>query len=90
MNTQVATQELRRARTRQWARALALRAIGPTVILAGVLWAFLQPWRMTMLHPRGEGFWWLVVEPPLLVIAAGILFSAFVAEPLVRDLEDAE
>ena len=78
------------ARTRRSARSLAVLAIGPVTVLAGVAWAFLQPWRMTILHPRGEGFWWLVVEPPLLVALVGILFSAVVAAPLIRDLEDGE
>jgi ABC-type polysaccharide/polyol phosphate export permease len=41
-----------------------------------------------MLHPYDQGFWWLLVEPPLLVVAAGVLFHAFVARPLVHDLED--
>jgi hypothetical protein len=59
-------------------------------VLAGVAWAFLQPWRLTMLHPHGEGFWWIVVEPPLLVVLAGIVFELFVAPGIVRDLEDAE
>ena len=65
-------------------------ALGPVTVLAGVAWAFLQPWRLTMLHPHGEGFWWLVVEPPLLVVLAGIAFELFVAPGIVRDLEDAE
>ena len=41
-----------------------------------------------MLHPHGEGFWWLVVEPPLLVVLAGIVFELFVAPGIVRDLEE--
>ena len=90
MSTQVASRELRRARTRHSARVLAVLAIGPGVILAGVVCAFVQPWRLTILHPRGEGFWWLAVEPPLLVVLAGVLFGALVAAPLVRDLEDDE
>ena len=56
--------------------------------LAGIAWALLQPWRLTLLHPYDQGFWWLLVEPPLLVVAAGVLFHAFVARPLVHDLED--
>ena len=77
------------SRTRRSARAVAVLALGPLTMLAGVAWAFLQPWRMTLLHPRGQGFWWLVVEPPLLVIAAGIVF-AVIAQGIVRDLEDVE
>ena len=53
-----------------------------------IVWAFVQPWRVTLLHPYDQGFWWLAVEPPLLVILAGVLFHAFVARPLVEDLEE--
>ena len=84
--TQYAT-ELSRIRRRS-ARALLVLALGPLTMLAGVVWAFAQPWRVTLLHPHGEGFWWLVVEPPLLVVLAGVLFHAFVARPLVDDLEE--
>jgi hypothetical protein len=77
------------SRTRRSARAVAVLALGPLTMLVGVAWAFLQPWRITLLHPRGQGFWWLVVEPPLLVIAAGIVF-AVIAQGIVRDLEDVE
>jgi hypothetical protein len=86
--TQYAT-ELSRTRIRRTARSLAVLSLGPLTMLAGVAWAFLQPWRVTLLHPRGESFWWLVVEPPLLVVAAGLVF-ALVAPTIVRDLEDSE
>jgi hypothetical protein len=86
--TQYATDLPRtRHRTR---RALGVLSLGPLTAVAGVAWAFLQPWRVTLLHPRGQGFWWLVVEPPLLVILAGALFYYLVAKPLVRDLEELE
>jgi hypothetical protein len=80
--------ELSRTRTRLSARALALLSLGPLTAVGGIVWAFLQPWRVTLLHPSGEGFWWLVVEAPLLVVAAGLVFHALVAKPLVRDLEE--
>jgi ABC-type Fe3+ transport system permease subunit len=85
--TQYAT-DFSRTRIRRSARALAVLSLGPLVIAAGIVWAFVQPWRVTLLHPVGEGFWWLVVEPPLLVVLAGALFHAFVARPLVQDLEE--
>jgi len=85
--TQYAT-DLSRTRIRRSARALALLSLGPLVVVAGVVWAFVQPWRVTLLHPHGQGFWWLLVEPPLLVVLAGVLFYAFVARPLVSDLEE--
>jgi len=59
-------------------------------MLAGLVWAVVQPYRITLLHPHGQGFWWLVVEPPLLVILAGLLFQLLVAQGVVEDLEEAE
>jgi hypothetical protein len=88
--TQYATDLSRtRVRTRRSARALVLLSLGPLVVAAGFAWAFLQPWRVTLLHPYDQGFWWLAVEPPLLVIVAGACFHLFVARPLVHDLEGA-
>ena len=69
------------------ARARVVALIGPTTVAAGVIWGILQPWRLTFLHPRGQGFWWLVFEPPLLVAAAGMIFALVVARPLLSDLE---
>jgi hypothetical protein len=89
LNTQIATTEIPQVRTRRTARALAVLSLGPLTMLAGVAWAFLQPWRVTLLHPHGQGFWWLAVEPPLLVVAAGLVF-ALVAPAIVRDLEELE
>ena len=57
-------------------------------IAGGLIWAILQPYRVTLLHPRGESFWWLVVEPPLLVLLVGAVFAIFVARPLIADLEE--
>jgi len=62
-------------------------ALGPAALFGGVAWAFLQPYRITLLHPRGQGFWWLAVEPPLLVVLAGVLFSLFVVPGVLEDLE---
>jgi hypothetical protein len=63
-------------------------AIGPSVGAAGLIWAILQPYRLTLLHPRGQSFWWLVIEPPLLVMGAGVVFALLVARPLLADLEE--
>lgn len=88
MDTQLAPTEVSQSRTRS-ARALAVLSLGPLTMLGGVAWAFLQPWRVTLLHPRGQGFWWLAVEPPLLVVAAGVVF-AVIATAIVHDLEEIE
>ncbi len=71
-------------------RALAVSLLGPLTALAGVVWAIVQPYRVTLLHPHGEAFWSLVIEPPVLVIVAGALFHLLVSRPLVRDLEQRE
>jgi len=59
-------------------------------MLGGVAWAFLQPYRVTLLHPHGQGFWWLAIEPPLLVVLAGIVFAFLVAPSVIEDLETYE
>jgi hypothetical protein len=71
------------------ARARIVLSLGPATALAGVVWALLQPYRITLLQPGG-GFWWYAVQPPLLVIAAGALFHYVVARGVVEDLEEAE
>lgn len=67
-------------------RARAISLIGPGTVAAGVIWAILQPYRLTLLHPRGQGLWWLVIEPPLLVALAGVVFALVIAKPLLSDL----
>lgn len=71
-------------------RAKIVSLLGPATIAGGVIWAILQPYRLTLLHPVGEGFWWLVFEPPLLVALTGVVFVAVVARPLLADLEEAD
>ena len=85
MNANIAT-EVTQARARRSARALAVLSLGPLTIAGGLAWALFQPWRVTLLHPQGQGFWWLLVEPPLLVVVAGVLFHLFVARTLIEDL----
>jgi hypothetical protein len=63
-------------------------SLGPLTIVAGVVWALLQPYRVTLLHPHGETFWWLAVEPPLLVVAVGLLFHFLVLPGLLQDLAE--
>lgn len=69
-------------------RARAVSLIGPTTVASGLVWAILQPYRVTILHPRGQGFWWLVFEPPLFVALVGVLFALVVAKPVLADLEE--
>jgi len=70
------------------ARARMVSALGPVTAVAGIVWAVAQPYRITLLHPRDEGFWWLFVQPPLLVILVGALFHFVVLPGLLADLEE--
>ena len=96
MNTQLATDVLERPSARRAAarrrsvRALAVSALGPLTVLAGLVWALVQPYRITLLNPRGESFWWLVVEPPLLVVLVGVVFAIVIAPALAEDVVAAE
>jgi hypothetical protein len=73
--------------TRTDRRAQAVSLLGPSAIAGGLIWGILQPYRVTLLHPHGQGFWWLLIEPPLLVALAGLVFALVVARPLLADLE---
>jgi hypothetical protein len=82
------THDVATGRTRSSVRAQAVLMLGPVTVAAGLIWAFLQPERLTLLHPSGQGFWWLVLEPQLLVMVAGVAFALVVARPLLADLEE--
>jgi hypothetical protein len=87
MSAEVAQEHVRgRAHVASLQPKLVL-GIGWAAVVAGVLWAVLQPWRLTVLHPFHQGFWWLLSEPPLYVVAAGVLYRLVVAPSLLRDLE---
>jgi hypothetical protein len=89
MNAELASQ-LKARPIHRTLRVRLVSALGPTTALAGGVWALVQPYRVTLLHPRGQGFWWLLVEPPLLVIAVGLAFALLLAPGLVADLEESE
>ena len=82
--------EIPREGSRTSTRAFVVSALGPLTVVGGAVWAILQPWRITLLHPHGQGFWWLVVEPPLLVVAVGLVFALAIAPGLLEDLREAE
>jgi hypothetical protein len=67
--------------------AVGVQLLGPLTILAGVVWAVAQPWRIAFLYPDGKGFYDYVAQPPLLVVLVGLLFIFFVAPGLIEDLE---
>ena len=82
--------DLMRSAVRRSPRAMFVLSLGPMCALGGVIWALLQPYRITLLHPYGQGFWWLVSEPPVYVVLVGLLFHWLVAPGVVEDLGQAE
>lgn len=78
-----------RVRTRSL-RARVLLALGPATSLGGLVWAILQPWRLTLLHPHTQGLYWLLAEPPLYVVLVGAGFRLLLAPGIVADLEESE
>ena len=86
MSSHASSVSLAETRTRTRG-AYTVSLLGPLTAAGGLVWAVLQPYRLTLLHPFHQGFWWLVIEPPLLVVVAGIIFALVVARPLIADLE---
>jgi hypothetical protein len=81
------TRDVPAERIRPSWRVQTVSLLGPVTAAGGLIWSFLQPARLTLLHPRGQGFWWLVLEPQVLVVAAGLVFTLVVARPVLADLE---
>ena len=79
-----------RARTRHSWRHTAVSALGPLTALAGLVWALVQPYRVTLLDPDKHSFWYLAVQPPLLVMLVGVIFHFWVVPGLLSDLEEVE
>ena len=79
-----------RARIRHSWRNTAVSALGPLTALAGLVWALVQPYRITVLDPDKHSFWYLAVQPPLLVILVAVIFHFWVVPGLLADLEEVE
>lgn len=69
---------------------MAVQLLGPLTMLAGVVWAAVQPYRVVFLHPEGKGAYDYLVQPPLLVVLVGLVFALWIAPGLVEDLEGEE
>jgi hypothetical protein len=68
-------------------RVLAVEALGPLTVVAGVVWAIAQPYRIAFLYREGKGVYDYLAQAPLLVVAVGLVFGLVVAPGLVADLE---
>jgi hypothetical protein len=74
--------------TRKTARVLAVEAMGPLTIVAGVVWAIAQPYRIVFLEREGKGVYDYLFQGPVLVAVVGLFFALIVAPALVDDLND--
>jgi hypothetical protein len=91
MDAELVRQRARaRVRARHSWRHTGVSALGPLTALVGLIWALVQPYRVTLLDPEKYGFWYLAVQPPLLVILVGIVFHFWVVPGLLADLEEVE
>jgi hypothetical protein len=87
--TELQAKERSASRTRTATpRMRIVLALGPVTALIGLAWALVQPYRLTLIHPHGQGFWWLFSEPPLYVVLVGVLFRLLIAPGLVKDIKD--
>jgi len=78
--------ERRREARRPW-RALVVQLLGPLTMVAGVVWAVAQPYRIVLLDRDGLGLYDYLVQPPLLVVLVGLVYTVAIAPGLVEDLE---
>lgn len=80
--------EKRSAATR--ARLLAVEVLGPLTVLAGVVWAVAQPYRLVFLRDTNQGLWDYLGQAPLLVAFVGLVFATLIAPGLLEDMRALE
>jgi hypothetical protein len=87
--TSIRRRVVRRTRSEvRWQRRIvAVQLLGPLTMLAGLVWAIAQPYRIAFLHPDGKGFYDYLAQPPLLVVLVGLAFLLLIAPGLIEDLE---
>lgn len=76
----------RQRTSRRSVRMLVVESLGPLTVLGGAVWAVAQPYRIVFLERAGKGFYDYLVQPPLLVIAVGLVFALGIAPGIVEDL----
>jgi hypothetical protein len=71
------------------AKTLVVESLGPVTILAGIVWAIAQPYRIVFLRDTEKGLWDYLGQPPLLVVFVGLVFALLIAPGLADDLRNA-
>lgn len=91
MSSEIATSipehEGRRRATRRQVKVLTVQLLGPLTVIAGVVWAVAQPYRIVFLDPDGKGIYDYLFQPPLLLVVVGLIYAIAIAPGLVEDLE---
>jgi hypothetical protein len=90
ISTSIPSEDARRRAARQPWRGLAVQLLGPITVVAGLVWAVAQPYRIVFLHRDDKGFYDYVLQPPLLVVVVGLVFALAIAPGLVEDLDATE
>lgn len=75
---------------RRSGRVILVELLGPLTMLAGLVWAIAQPYRIAFFYPEGKGVWYWIVQPPLLVVLVGLAYTLLLAPALVDDLRKGE
>jgi hypothetical protein len=76
---------------RRSGRELAIEFLGPITILGGIVWGILQPYRIVFFDRSAQlGFYDYLIQPPLLVIVVGLVFTFGIAPGLLEDLRRAD
>ncbi len=73
--------------THEHTRVVAVQLLGPLTMIAGLVWAVAQPYRIVFLDPDGKGIYDFLFQPPLLVVIVGLVYAVAIAPGLVEDLE---
>ena len=77
--------------SRRSGRELSIEFLGPITILGGVVWGILQPYRIVFFDRGADlGFYDYLIQPPLLVIVVGLVFTFAIAPGLLEDLRRAD
>jgi len=77
----------KRYRVSRSGRELAIEFLGPLTILGGIVWSILQPYRIVFFDKATDlGFYDYVIQPPLLVVVVGLIFTFVIAPGLLEDL----
>jgi hypothetical protein len=88
--TSIPERRERRRVARPSRKVVVIQLLGPLTILAGVVWAVAQPYRIAFLDPDGKGLYDFLVQPPLLVVLVGLVYALGIAPGLVEDVEEVE